>query len=72
MHALDINLNLIPNTKTSYLENSIAGHIIDEAEIIGLYSKNNYTGLRVPAKTCQASRDLATKLKTMYIFSPNK
>jgi hypothetical protein len=25
----------------------------------------NYTGLKVPAQTCQAKRDLATRLRTM-------
>ena len=31
-----------------------------------------YIGRSVPKNTCHASADLATRLSTMYIFSPNR
>ncbi len=39
VYALDIELDLTPNTKKPDLENAMVGHIIDKAEIIGLYSR---------------------------------
>ena len=40
VYALDIKLELTPNAGKDNLERAIQGHILDSAEIIGLYQKN--------------------------------
>jgi len=40
LYALDTKLNLTEETDKTELEKAMQGHIIDRAELIGLYSKN--------------------------------
>ena len=39
LYALDITLDLPPNATREMLEKTMQGHIIDKAELIGLYSR---------------------------------
>ena len=39
LYALDIALNLSPQTDKAGLEKAMAGHILDKTELIGLYKK---------------------------------
>jgi hypothetical protein len=39
LYALDIELNLATGAKLKELEQAMAGHIIDQAELIGLYQR---------------------------------
>ncbi len=40
LYALDIKLDLSSKTRKPQIEEAMAGHIIKEAELIGLYSRN--------------------------------
>lgn len=39
LYALDTTLNISENSKKSDLENAMKGHILEKAEIVGLYAK---------------------------------
>lgn len=41
LYALDTEINLPTGAKLKELEQAMAGHIIDQAELIGLYQKNS-------------------------------
>jgi len=41
LYALDIILNLSSQADKTALEKAMEGHILDKAELIGLYSRQN-------------------------------
>ena len=40
VYALDCKLDLSSNTRKPDLERAMEGHILDKAELVGLYSRN--------------------------------
>jgi hypothetical protein len=75
-------VQLLATTRSSLLQSGMGALMFENTDLrLGIAvssvgtvfaTAGSYTGRSVPANTCQASKDFAVRLRTMYIRSPNR